>query len=99
VKGGQEYFDLLKELIDNASHSIHLQFYIFLEDETGIPVMEKLKEAAFRGVSVHVHLDGYASQKLSKKCFTDLRAAGVRMKWFEPLVQEQTLLFWQKVAP
>src|SRR5690349_1250357 len=82
VKGGREYFDFLEKLIDKASHSIHLQFYIFLDDETGIQVMGKLKEAAFRGVAVHLHLDGYASQKLSKKHVADLRTSGVSVKWF-----------------
>jgi cardiolipin synthase A/B len=97
VKGGREYFDLLKKIIDNASHSIHLQFYIFLGDETGIPVMEALKEAASRGVAVHLHLDGYASQKLSKKYVTDLRTSGVSVKWFEPLFRSKHFYFGRRL--
>jgi cardiolipin synthase len=97
VKGGREYFDLLKKLIDKASHSIHLQFYIFLEDETGIPVIEKLKEAAFRGVAIHLHLDGYASQKLSKKYVNDLRTAGVGVKRFEPLFRSKHFYFGRRL--
>lgn len=97
VKGGREYFDLLKELVGKATHSIHLQFYIFLGDETGIPVMETLKEAASRGVAVHLHLDGYASQKLSKKYVADLRDSGVSVKWFEPLFRSKHFYFGRRL--
>ena len=49
VKGGRDYFLLLKKLINKATHSIHLQFYIFLDDETGKEIIEALKSAARRG--------------------------------------------------
>ncbi|MBK7306917.1 MAG: hypothetical protein IPI88_07645 [Chitinophagaceae bacterium] len=46
VRGGKEYFDLLINLIGQATESIHLQTYIFDDDTTGSLVTEALKAAA-----------------------------------------------------
>ena len=46
IRGGSEYFSLLLELIDKAQQSIHLQTYIFEEDETGKQVATALIKAA-----------------------------------------------------
>lgn len=97
VKGGKDYFELLEEIINKAAHSIHLQFYIFLGDETGIKIMDALKRAAHRGVAVHLHLDGYASQKLPKKDVTGLKDAGVSVKWFEPLYRSKHFYFGRRM--
>ena len=42
IRGGRPYFKLLHELIDKATQSIHLQFYIFLDDDTGNAVIRSL---------------------------------------------------------
>jgi len=97
VRGGKPYFTLLKELIDKAANSIYLQFYIFLEDETGIEVMEALKAAAQRGVSVFLHIDGYASQGLHKRAVNDMREAGVNVKRFEPLLRSRHFYFGRRL--
>lgn len=97
VRGGKEYFSLLKQLIDNAASSLHLQFYIFLEDETGIMVMEALKAASRRGVTVFLHLDGYASQRLPKHCIRDMRDAGINIKRFEPLLRSRHFYFGRRL--
>src|SRR5215216_2101615 len=60
VRGGKDYFDLLHRLIRNAKETIHLQTYIFDEDETGRGVAEALMAAARRKVAVFVLVDGYA---------------------------------------
>lgn len=97
VKGGIPYFTLLKELIDKATSSVFLQFYIFLEDETGIEVITALKAATQRGVAVFLHLDGYASQKLPKRCVTEMREAGINVKWFEPLFRSRHFYFGRRL--
>lgn len=58
VRGGKEYFDLLEKLIEEATHTIHLQVYIFDADETGQRVATALKNAAAKKVSVHLMADG-----------------------------------------
>jgi|CXWL01.1.fsa_nt_gi cardiolipin synthase len=97
VKGGRQFFTLLKKLVDEATNSIYLQFYIFLEDETGIEVMDALKAASRRGVSVFLHLDGYASQPLPKRCVSSMKEAGVNVKWFEPLLRSRHFYFGRRL--
>lgn len=85
VQGGRDYFDLLLRLIHNAQHTIHLQTYIFQNDQTGQMVATALKEAAQRQVAVYILVDGYASQSLPNSFVQSLRAAGVQFRFFEPL--------------
>ena len=89
VRGGRDFFIRLHQLIDTAKHSIHLQYYIFLDDDTGNAVIRSLQSAAARGVSVYLHLDAYASRELSQKSVAALRSAGVQVKWFEPLFKSR----------
>lgn len=87
IRGGKPYFERLEQLIQTSSHSVHLQFYIFENDETGDRIIQKLKSAAARGVQVYVHLDGYASAGLTNRRLTEMRTAGIQVKWFEPLLR------------
>src|SRR5687768_4464386 len=64
VHGGKELFDVFEQLIRDAKNIIHLQTYIFDDDETGSRIANALMEAAGRGVQVFVLVDGYASQGL-----------------------------------
>ena len=66
VHGGEEYFRTMLTMIGQARESIHLQCYIYDDDETGQMVADALIEAAARKVSVFLLADGYASQVMSK---------------------------------
>lgn len=85
IMGGLPYFDLMVELIDRAQESIHLQVYIYEDDETGNRITQALARAAHRGVTVFVLLDGYASGALSSDTINTLTQAGIHFRWFEPL--------------
>jgi len=87
IRGGRPYFTRLEQLIRESNRSLHLQFYIFEPDATGDRVIDQLKAAATRGVHVHLHLDAYASAGLDNKRIADMRAAGIEIKWFEPLLR------------
>lgn len=89
VQGGKDFFTRLHHLIDSATHSVHLQFYIFLDDDTGWSVIRTLQTAAARGVAVYLQLDAYASRELSQKSVDAIRKAGVQVKWFEPLFKSR----------
>lgn len=89
VKGGRPFFKLIVELIEKAQYTIHLQFYIYEHDETGVMVGEALKKAAARGVDVYLHVDAYASKKLSKEFIAGLKEAGVHFKRFEPVFKSR----------
>lgn len=97
ISSGKEYFDLLIQFIGAAQHSIHLQTYIYDNDETGMAVAGALKEAAQRNVNVYVLADGYASQVMRKKFIQSLRSAGVYFRFFEPLLKNRYFYFGRRL--
>ena len=97
VRGGKEYFDLLLELIQKAKETIHLQTYIFDDDETGRMVGDALMDAARRGVAVFVLIDGYASKDISREFVATIREAGVFFRFFEPLFKSSNFYFGRRL--
>lgn len=97
VYGGKDYFNTLLEIINNAKHCIHLQFYIYENDETGWLITHALIEAAQKKIDVYLQVDGYASQGISKKMAAELKAAGVNLKWFEPLFRSKHFYFGRRL--
>lgn len=97
VHGGIEYFSLLEKIIDSAQHSIHFQTYIFNNDKTGNLIAAALKRAAQRGIKVYFLADGYASQHLANGFRTNLRAAGVKFRFFEPVFKSHFFYFGRRL--
>jgi len=97
IHGGAEYFTTLAELIGRARHSVHLQVYIFDDDETGEQVASVLMEAAKRGVHVYLLTDGYASKNLSAEFIKHLQSAGVNFRFFEPLLKSEHFYFGRRM--
>lgn len=89
IRGGRDYFRMLKKLIDEAGHTIHLQFYIFDPDTTGKQIGSALIEAAQRGVRVYILLDAYGSQKLSRNFIKRWKDSGIYFRWFQPLFKSR----------
>jgi cardiolipin synthase len=87
VHGGKDYFDTILQLIDGAQRTIHLQTYIFDGDETGRLVSDALLRAAGRKVEIFILLDGYASQHLARELIATWKTAGIRFRWFWPLLK------------
>ncbi len=97
IKGGRDYFDTLLHLINSAGKIIHLQTYIYENDETGNLIGNALKDAVIRGVQVYLVIDGYASQSLDDEFIADLRNAGVHFKFFEPLFRSRSFYFGRRL--
>lgn len=85
LRSGTDYFSRLETLIDTATHSIHLQVYIFDLDATGNNILNKLIAAAQRGVAVYLVVDGYASPAMTQSVLNSLRSKGIFAKQFAPL--------------
>jgi cardiolipin synthase len=62
LRTGGEYFPALLEAIDQARHEVHLETYIFADDDTGRRVVAALTRAARRGVAVRVLVDGFGAR-------------------------------------
>lgn len=97
VRGGKDYFDLVLKMINQAVHTIHLQTYIYNDDETGKMVASALMAAAKRKVAVFLMVDGYASQTLSAAFIDELKAAGVHFRFFEPLFKSRNFYFGRRM--
>jgi cardiolipin synthase A/B len=97
IRGGASYFNTLHQLIDDASHTLHFQVYIFEEDETGIAVAEHLIAAARRGVHVFVVFDGYASRQLTEAFIASLKEAGIQFRWFNRILRFKTFYFGRRL--
>ncbi len=85
VRSGEDYFLRLEKLIEKAEKEIHLQTYIFENDETGNRIVACLKEAAQRKVKVYVLLDAYGSAALPDSFAQDLVQHGILLRFFSPL--------------
>ncbi|HZI53088.1 MAG TPA: phospholipase D-like domain-containing protein, partial [Chitinophagaceae bacterium] len=97
VYSGEDYFSLLLKLIEHARYTIHMQVYIFDTDKTGIRVLDAFKAAAKRGVTVFLHIDGYASQEFPRQIKTELQEAGVQFKFFEPILKSRNYYFGRRL--
>lgn len=85
VHSGEDYFLRLEKLIDKAEKEIHLQTYIFENDETGNRIAACLKKAAQRKVKVYVLLDAYGSAALPDSFADDMVQHGILLRFFSPL--------------
>lgn len=97
INGGRDYFELLVHLINTATETIHLQTYIFDDDETGVLVADALKNAVKRKVQVYLMTDGYASQVMSGKFIAELREAGIHFRFFEPIFKSRYFYFGRRM--
>ena len=85
VRSGTDYFTRLELLIDKAQLIIHLQVYIFENDESGKSILAKLIKAAERGVKVFLVVDAYASPAFTPGFISQLQSYGIFVKAFAPL--------------
>ena len=97
VKSGSDYFNLLEQIIFEAEMKLHLQIYIFEEDETGQKIAKALIAAVKRGVKVFLVADGYASQALSKSFIDHIRSTGVHFRFFNPLLKSKFFYFGRRM--
>jgi cardiolipin synthase len=97
IKAGEEYFNTLLRLIREARDNIHIQTYIYDDDETGKQVANALKEAVKRGVSVYLMADGYASQAMSATFINELRNSGIHFRFFNPFFRSRYFYFGRRM--
>ena len=97
IKGGHDYFTMLTDLIDKATESIHIQMYIYADDETGQIVTKALLKAVKRNVKVYLIADGYASQNLSNSFIETVKKGGIQFRFFEPIFKSQHFYFGRRL--
>lgn len=91
LRNGTEFFPALEAAINQAQYEVHLQTYIYEDDEAGKRIGNALKSAAQRGVLVNLLLDGFGSKDLAKTYVQELEQAGVEVLFFRPKISPWTL--------
>ena len=79
---GPEKFAALLADLEQARHHIHLQYYIFLDDEIGKKVKEMLSRKAQEGVEVRVLYDAVANWQVKNRFYNEMSAYGVEITAF-----------------
>jgi len=97
VRGGTEYFTLIEKIIREAKDIIHLQVYIFNEDDTGRKIADALIAAAKRNVKVYLMADGYASQSISTSFIRQMTDSGINFRFFEPVFKSSNFYFGRRM--
>jgi cardiolipin synthase A/B len=97
IQSGKPYFDLLIKLINEATDSIHIQTYIFNDDETGKSIVNALKIAANKKVKIYVLVDGYASKNLSKIFIENLKKENIHFHFFNPFFKSKDFYFGRRL--
>lgn len=92
VSDGPKTFAAFSEAIAAAEHHIHVETYIFADDDLGRSYAELLSEKRRQGVEVRVLYDGVGSLMSEPTIFDDMRAAGVEVLAFRPLASVGGLL-------
>ncbi|MBM3839595.1 MAG: cardiolipin synthase B [Verrucomicrobia bacterium] len=83
---GDQIFPAMLEAIRSARKTINLESYIYWSGEVGRRFTDALTERARSGVRVHVLLDWVGSRRIDSELLRRMRAAGVDVQKYNPLV-------------
>jgi cardiolipin synthase A/B len=81
---GESTFEAIFDAIINAKDHVHIEFFIFDDDQISNQLRELLIQKVKEGVRVRLIYDYWGSFKLSKKYLKTLRDAGVYVRPFLP---------------
>lgn len=79
---GQSKFDSLLQCISQARHHIHLEYFIFDDDQLGNLIADALIRKAREGVKVRVMYDDVGCWRVKSSFFRHMRQAGVEVHPF-----------------
>jgi cardiolipin synthase len=83
VDGHATYVSLLLA-IAAARHHVHLEYYIWNPDRTGLRLRDALVERARAGVKVRLLLDAVGAGRMRRRHLQPLLDAGAEVDWFHP---------------
>ena len=72
--------DMLVDDINAARDSVHLSFYIWLDDDNGLKVVETVRSAASRGVTCRITADAIGSRSLIRsRLWARMKDSGAKL--------------------
>jgi len=81
---GEEKFPEVVKALKSAKHHIHLEYYIFSDDEVGREIMNILIEKSRDGIEIRILVDGAGSSDLGSIPKT-LKENGIKLYRFMPV--------------
>jgi cardiolipin synthase len=84
LENGEEFFPAVFHAIRHAKREVLIETFILFDDKVGRTLRDVLIDAARRGVSVDLTVDGYGSPDLSDGFIAGLVDSGVRLHVFDP---------------
>lgn len=79
---GESKMEALLADIAAAQHHIHLQYYIFCDDATGLRLRDALVAKARQGVRIRILYDDVGCARVKKSFFDSMRAEGIEVRAF-----------------
>src|SRR5438067_3350084 len=84
LENGEAFFPAVFDAIRGAQREVLIETFILFDDKVGRELRQVLIDAARRGVSIDLTVDGYGSPDLSEGFIGALVASGVRLHVFDP---------------
>lgn len=81
---GNQLFDEIEKSLESAKQFIHMEYYIFRDDELGNRIKNLLIKKAKEGVEIKLIYDGMGSLSVKDRFFNDLRKASGEVECFFP---------------
>ncbi|MDA3874245.1 MAG: phospholipase D-like domain-containing protein, partial [Kiritimatiellae bacterium] len=92
--GGDAFYERMVGDIDSAASFIHIQTYVWREDDEGQMVREALVKAAQRGVEVRILTDEYGSMNTEESFFQPILDAGGEFSWYSTVQTRRSRFFF-----
>lgn len=86
LNSGEAKFAELFDAISGATSSIHLEYYIFENDNVGNMLVELLARKVEEGVEVRLIYDDVGSWNMKRRHARRLRAMGIQVRCFMPVI-------------
>ena len=92
--GGEAFYEALLQSFEQADDFIHMQTYVWRDDECGSKVMEGLIQAVKRGVTVRLLIDEMGSYHTEKSFFDPFKEAGGHFSFVNTVQTRRTRFFF-----
>ncbi|MBB5209766.1 cardiolipin synthase ClsB [Chiayiivirga flava] len=84
LENGEGFYPAVFDAIRGATREVIIETFILFEDKVGEELRQAMIAAANNGASVEITIDGFGSPEFSVTYLESLRAAGVRIRVFDP---------------
>ena len=95
ITTGKRMFEALLDDMEKAQDHIHIEFFIFKNDDIGIKVKAMLMKKASEGVKVRFMYDNVANWRIPRKFYYEMKEVGVEiaslMETRYPLIQSSKI--------